>query len=56
MGGMDWFGLVDLDEWKGSVVAACVHDGETLSSGHYTAVVKVDGRWYIRDDDNSRGY
>ena len=29
-----------------------VHTGETMSSGHYFCICKIDGVWYVFDDDS----
>lgn len=35
------------------LVAACVHDGNSLNSGHYRGICKsIDGEWFNFDDDS----
>ncbi len=35
---------------KYKLIAVAMHNGETIKSGHYTAYINVNNKWYLTDD------
>ena len=44
---------INLQENEYDLYAVCKHHGSTINSGHYTACVKSNNRWYMKNDSMS---
>ncbi|KAI9771913.1 MAG: hypothetical protein M1835_006346, partial [Candelina submexicana] len=56
-------GVLDLSQWAGpepelrtealeyEVIGIVEHRGQSSDNGHYTAIRKIDGKWWLLDDD-----